>query len=68
MRKTFVRSLLITAVVQFIVTRTRAGQAYEEGAAERMWMLYPINVLLSALFWTVAIRTSARALRVVRGG
>ena len=68
MRKTFVRSLLITAVVQFIVTRYRAGQTYEEGEAERIWMLYPLSVVMNALMWTLIIRGSARVLRLVRPG
>ena len=66
MRKTFARSLLITAVLQFAVTRYLAGQTVEEGRAERMWMLYPFNVLMNALAWTVMIGTAGRILRILR--
>lgn len=65
-RKTFVRTLAVTAVMQFIVTRTRAGQAIEEGSAERMWMMYPLNVLVSALAWTIVIAAAARVARAFR--
>ena len=68
MRKTFIRSLLITAVVQFVITRYRAGQTYEEGEAERMWMLYPVSVFMNALMWTLIIRGSARVIRLLRPG
>ena len=66
MRTTFLRSLVVIAVVQFIVTRTRAGHALEEGSAERMWALYPLNVLLNALAWTFLLHLSGRALRLPR--
>jgi hypothetical protein len=66
MRKTFIRTFAVTAILQFIVTRTLAGQALEEGRAERMWMMYPINVLLNALAWTLLISAGGRAVRVVR--
>jgi hypothetical protein len=66
MRKTFIRTLAVTAILQFIVTRTLAGQALEEGRAERMWMMYPINVLLNALAWTLLISAGGRMTRVVR--
>jgi hypothetical protein len=67
LRRTFLRTLAVTAVIQFIVTRTRAGHAIEEGAAERMWMMYPATVLMNALMWTLLIAASNRVLRVVRG-
>jgi hypothetical protein len=66
MRTTFLRSLLVVAVVQFVITRYRAGQAYEEGEAERMWMLYPVSVVMNALMWTLLIRGTARVLRLIR--
>ncbi|HYM16073.1 MAG TPA: hypothetical protein VEZ14_10985 [Dehalococcoidia bacterium] len=66
MRKTFLRTLAVTAVMQFIVTRTRAGHAIEEGSAERMWMLYPVNVLANALAWTLLIAAAARVTRALR--
>ena len=49
MRTTFFRALAVTAVLQFVITRSLAGQVIEEGRAERMWMMYPVNVLLNAL-------------------
>jgi hypothetical protein len=55
MRRTFLRALLINAVVQFAVTRQRAGRALEEGAAELMWLRYPVSVLLNALMWTLLV-------------
>ena len=66
MQKTFVRTLAVTAVMQFIVTRVRAGQAIEEGSAERMWMMYPLNVLVNALAWTIAIAAAGRVARAFR--
>lgn len=66
MRKMFVRTLAVTAVIQFIITRTLAGQAVEEGRAERMWMMYPVNVLLNALAWTLALAAAGRVLRIFR--
>jgi hypothetical protein len=66
MRKTFIRTFAVTAILQFIVTRTLAGQALEEGRAERMWMMYPVNVLLNALAWTLLISAGGRAARVIR--
>ena len=52
--------------MQFVVTRSRAGHAIEEGSAERMWMLYPFNVLLNALAWTLLIAAAARVTRALR--
>jgi hypothetical protein len=66
MRTGFLRILVLSAVVQFLITRSLAGRAVEEGRAERMWMMYPANVLLNAAAWTVAISLSSRALRIVR--
>jgi hypothetical protein len=66
MRKTFIRTFAVTAILQFIVTRTLAGQALEEGRAERMWMMYPVNVLVNALAWTLLISAGGRAARVIR--
>jgi hypothetical protein len=66
MRKTFVRALVVTAVIQFAITRTLAGQTIEEGRAERMWMMYPLNVLMNALAWTLAISAGSRALHMLR--
>jgi len=65
-RKTFVRTLVVTAVMQFIVTRARAGQAIEEGSAERMWLMYPLNVLVNAVAWTLVIAAVERVARAFR--
>ena len=66
MRKIFVRTLAVTAIIQFVITRTMAGQAIEEGRAERMWMMYPLNVLLNAMAWTLVLAAAGRVLRVFR--
>jgi hypothetical protein len=66
LRTTFVRTLLVISVIQFAITRHLAGQTVEEGRAERMWMLYPFNVILNALAWTLLLSASARAVRLVR--
>jgi len=66
MRKTFVRTLAVTAVIQFVITRTLAGQAIEEGRAERMWLMYPLNVLLNAMAWTLVVAAAGRLLRIFR--
>ena len=66
MRKTFLRALVIVAAVQFVITRYLAGQAIEEGRAERMWMMYPLNVLLNALAWTLMISATRGVFRTLR--
>lgn len=66
MRSTFLRTLAAIAIMQFFVTRNMAGRAMEEGRAERMWMLYPVNVLMNALAWTLLISAGGRALRIFR--
>ncbi len=66
MRKTFLKTLLVVGVVQFAITRHMAGQVVEEGRAERMWMLYPFNVVLNALAWTLLFVASARFVRLIR--
>jgi hypothetical protein len=68
MRKTFTRTLIVTAVLQFFVTRRMAGQAVEEGRAERMWMFYPVNVLMNALAWTLLVAGVGRVIGVFRRG
>jgi hypothetical protein len=57
---------MISAVLQFIVTRQRAGHVIEEGAAEQLWMRYPLVVLLNALTWTLMVSTVGRLLRPLR--
>jgi hypothetical protein len=66
MTKTFVRALLINAVLQFIVTRTRAGRVEEEGRAEALWLLYPFVVLGNALVWTLMLTAASRLFRFLR--
>lgn len=68
MGKRFLRTLAITAVVQFIITRRLAGQVIEEGRAERMWLLFPANVLLNAVAWTLLISAGSSGVRVFRRG
>lgn len=65
MKQRFLRSLLIIAVVQFFLTRQAAGRAVEEGRAERMWMLYPLNVALNALAWTLILTGFSAALNAL---
>ncbi len=67
MGKTFVRALMVTAVLQFVVTRQRAGQVVEEGAAEALWLRFPFVVLLNALMWTLMLSAIGRTVRLVRG-
>lgn len=67
MSRTFIRALAVTAVIQFVVTRTLAGQAIEEGRAERLWMMYPFNVLMNALAWTLLVTATGRVVRTLRG-
>lgn len=62
MRKTFIRSLMINAVLQFAVTRARAGRSEIEGAAEEMWARYPFVVVFNALIWTIMVSTLGRML------
>ncbi len=64
MRKRFLHTLAVVAVVQFAVTRTLAGHVLEEGRAERMWMMYPANVLLNAVAWTLLISAGGRVARI----
>jgi hypothetical protein len=65
MRTRFLRTLAVTAVFQFFVTRALAGQVIEEGRAERMWKLFPVNVLINAAVWTLIITAAGRATRVL---
>ena len=66
MRRLFIRTLAVTAIIQFVVTRTLAGQAVEEGRAERMWLMFPLNVLLNAAAWTLMLAAAGRVLRIFR--
>lgn len=62
----FVRTLVVTAVLQFFITRRRAGNVIIEGEAEALWMRYPFNVLFSAVMWTLTIAAAGAAVRQVR--
>ncbi len=66
MKKTFLRALIVIAAVQFVVTRTMAGRTVEEGRAERMWMMYPLNVVLNAVAWTLLITAVQRGISTLR--
>ena len=66
MKKTFIRSLAVTAALQFIVTRARAGRAIEEGEAEALWVRYPFVVVLNALTWTLLIAAAGGLTRPLR--
>jgi len=66
MRRLYFRTLAVIAITQFFITRTMAGRAIEEGQAERMWMMYPLNVALNAAAWTLLFAAAGRALRVAR--
>ena len=58
--------LLVIAIVQFFITRHAAGNVIEEGRAERLWMLYPFNVVMNAAIWTVLLTAVASGIRLVR--
>lgn len=62
----FLRVLAVVALVQFVITRQAAGNVIEEGRAERMWLLYPLNVVLNAALWTLLIAGAAGAARRLR--
>jgi hypothetical protein len=62
----YIKVLAVVAVVQFIVTRQAAGNVVEEGRAERMWLLYPLNVAINAAMWTLLIAGVTRVARRVR--
>jgi hypothetical protein len=66
MRKRFLRTLIVTAAVQFFVKRTLAGRVVEEGRAERLWMMYPVNVVANALAWTLLLTALSAAFRALR--
>lgn len=66
MRKRFLRALLLTAVLQFVVTRTRAGRVENEGEAEILWARYPFVVVANALVWTLMLSAASGAWRALR--
>lgn len=66
MRRLYFRTLAVTAIIQFFVTRMLAGRTMEEGQAERMWMMYPLNVALNAAAWTLLLAATGRAVRIMR--
>jgi hypothetical protein len=65
-KKTFTRALIANAVLQFVVTRQRAGHAIEEGAAEALWVRYPFVVVLNALVWTIMLSMLGRVGSLLR--
>jgi hypothetical protein len=66
MWKMFIGALVVSAVLQFIVTRQRAGLAIEEGAAESMWLRYPFHVVANALLWTTIFAALNKGTQAVR--
>ena len=66
MGRLFLKVLAVVAVVQFVVTRQAAGNVIEEGRAERMWLLYPLNVAINAALWTLLIAGATGLVRRVR--
>ena len=66
MKKTFLRALIVSAILQFIATRSRAGRVREEGEAELLWARYPFAVIGNALMWSLLIAGGARAIRFFR--
>jgi hypothetical protein len=66
MGRLFLKVLAVVAVVQFVVTRQAAGNVIEEGRAERMWLLYPLNVAINAALWTLLIAGATGLARRVR--
>lgn len=66
MKKAFLRSLAVNAVLQFIITRNRAGKIEEEGAGEALWLRYPLVVIANALIWALMVTTISGLVRSIR--
>ncbi len=66
MRTTFIRVFAVVAIVQFVTTRAMAGRVVEEGRAERLWMMYPLNVMMNAMTWTLLFAALGRIRRTFR--
>lgn len=66
MRTTFFRVFAVVAIVQFVTTRAMAGRTLEEGRAERLWMMYPLNVTMNAMTWTLMFAAAGRVRRMFR--
>ena len=66
MGRLFLKVLAVVAVLQFVITRQAAGNVIEEGRAERMWLLYPLNVAINAAMWTLLIAGIGALVRKVR--
>jgi hypothetical protein len=66
MLRLFLKVLAVVAVLQFVITRKAAGNVVEEGQAERMWLLYPLNVAVNAAAWTLLLAGIGRVVRKVR--
>jgi hypothetical protein len=68
-KRILIWTLILSAVLQFALTRRRAGQTIFEGDAEAMWLRYPVNVLFNAAIWSaiaLTVRAGVRALRGLR--
>jgi hypothetical protein len=66
MKKAFVRALVVNFLLQFIITRNRAGRTYEEGAAEALWLRFPFVVVANALIWALMFSTLGRIIGSLR--
>lgn len=66
MGRLFLKVLAVVAVLQFVITRQAAGNVVEEGRAERMWLLYPLNVAINAAMWTLLLAGIGTVVRRVR--
>jgi hypothetical protein len=66
MGRLFFKVLAVVAVLQFVITRQAAGNVIEEGRAERMWLLYPLNVAINAAMWTLLLAGIGAIVRKVR--
>jgi hypothetical protein len=66
MGRLFFKVLAVIAVLQFVITRQAAGNVIEEGRAERMWLLYPLNVAINAAMWTLLLAGIGAMVRKVR--
>ena len=66
MQRRFLRTLAVIAIVQFVITRQAAGRTTEEGRAERMWMFYPVNVVMNAAAWTLLLAFASVTARIIR--
>jgi hypothetical protein len=66
MQKLFIRALIVTAVLQFVITRARAGRVENEGEAEMLWARYPFVVVANALTWTLLLAVGGKIIGALR--